>query len=65
MQSRVTRLPTDVLKTVYQRAQLHPIAIDNGVIAEQQKTADLYHRAGVIKTSLNVTPSFDTQFNPQ
>ena len=42
MQSKVTGLPPDVLKTVYQRAQLHPVAIDDGLIAEQQKTADLY-----------------------
>ncbi|MBB5444975.1 MULTISPECIES: ABC transporter substrate-binding protein [unclassified Paraburkholderia] len=62
MQSKVTGLPPDVLKTVYQRAQLHPVAIDDGLIAEQQKTADLYHRADVIKTRLDVTPSFDRQF---
>jgi sulfonate transport system substrate-binding protein len=62
MQSRVTGLPPDVLKTVYQRAQLHPIAIDDHVVAEQQKTADLYHRADVIKTRLDVAPSFDRQF---
>lgn len=62
MQSQVTGLPADVLKTVYQRAQLHPVAIDDNVIAEQQKTADLYHRADVIKAQLNVTPSFDRQF---
>jgi sulfonate transport system substrate-binding protein len=51
-----------VLKVVYQRAQLKPIAIDSAVIAEQQRTADLYVRAGVIRTTLDVTPSFDTQF---
>ncbi|WP_211193470.1 ABC transporter substrate-binding protein [Paraburkholderia sp. UYCP14C] len=62
MQSKVTGLPPDVLKTVYQRAQLHPVAIDDGLVAEQQKTADLYHRADVIKTRLDVTPSFDRQF---
>ncbi|APA89418.1 ABC transporter substrate-binding protein (plasmid) [Paraburkholderia sprentiae WSM5005] len=62
MQSKVTGLPPDVLKTVYQRAQLRPVAIDDGLIAEQQKTADLYHRADVIKTRLDVTPSFDRQF---
>ena len=62
IQSRVTHLPADVLKVVYQRAQLKPITIDSGVIAEQQRTADLYVRAGVIKTTLDVTPSFDTQF---
>ncbi|WP_223959922.1 ABC transporter substrate-binding protein [Paraburkholderia sabiae] len=62
MQSKVTGLPPDVLKTVYQRAQLHPVVIDDGLIAEQQKTADLYHRADVIKTRLDVTKSFDRQF---
>ncbi|MFT4063977.1 ABC transporter substrate-binding protein [Paraburkholderia sp.] len=62
MQSKVTGLPPEVLKTVYQRAQLHPVAIDNSLIAEQQKTADLYHRADVIKTRLDVTQSFDRQF---
>ncbi|MCC8391501.1 ABC transporter substrate-binding protein [Paraburkholderia sp. MMS20-SJTR3] len=62
MQSKVTGLPPEVLKTVYQRAQLHPVAIDDGLIAEQQKTADLYHRADVIKARLDVTPSFDRQF---
>jgi sulfonate transport system substrate-binding protein len=58
----VTGLPPEVLKTVYQRAQLHPVAIDDGLIAEQQKTANLYERAEVIKTHLDVTPSFDRQF---
>ncbi|QCP54224.1 hypothetical protein FAZ95_35210 [Trinickia violacea] len=62
MQSKVTGLPPDVLKTMYQRAQLHPVSIDGGLIAEQQKTADLYHRADVIKTRLDVEPSFDKQF---
>ncbi|MFT4437456.1 ABC transporter substrate-binding protein [Caballeronia sp. 15715] len=62
IQSRVTHLPADVLKVVYQRAQLKPITIDSKVIAEQQRTADLYVRAGVIKTTLDVTPSFDAQF---
>jgi sulfonate transport system substrate-binding protein len=62
MQSKVTGLPPDVLKTVYQRAQLHPVPIDDGLIAEQQKTANLYERADVIKTHLDVGPSFDRQF---
>jgi sulfonate transport system substrate-binding protein len=62
MQSKVTGLPPAILKTVYQRAQLHPVAIDDAVVAEQQKTADVYHRASVIKTRLDVAPSFDRQF---
>lgn len=52
-----------MLKTVYERAQLHPVPIDDGLIAEQQRTADLYHRADVIRTRLDVTPSFDRQFS--
>ncbi|WP_144149208.1 ABC transporter substrate-binding protein [Paraburkholderia sp. BCC1884] len=62
IQSRVTGLPPDVLKIVYQRAQIHPVAIDDNLIAEQQKTADLYHRVDVIKTRLDIAPSFDRQF---
>lgn len=62
MQSKVTGLPPEVLKIVYQRAQLHPVAIDDNLIAEQQRTADLYHRADVIKTRLDVSQSFDRQF---
>lgn len=62
MQSKVTGLPPDVLKIVYQRAQLHPVAIDDNLIAEQQRTADLYRRAEVIKTRLDVSQSFDRQF---
>jgi sulfonate transport system substrate-binding protein len=62
IQSRVTGLPADVLKIVYQRAQLHPVPIDDQLIAEQQRTADLYQRADVIKTRLDVTPSLVKQF---
>lgn len=62
IQSRVTGLPADVLKTVYQRAQLQPVAIDSSLIAEQQRTADLYHRADVIKTRIDVAPGFNQQF---
>jgi sulfonate transport system substrate-binding protein len=62
IQSRVTGLPPEVLKIVYQRAQLHPVAIDDSLIAEHQRTADLYQRADVIKTRLDVSQSFDRQF---
>lgn len=63
IQSKVTGLPADVLTTVYQRGQWHPVPIDDAVIAEQQRTADLYQRAEVIRTRLDVTPSFDKQFS--
>jgi sulfonate transport system substrate-binding protein len=60
MQSRVTGLPTDVLKVVYQRGQWQPVAIDAAVIAAQQRTADIYTRAGVIPAHLDIAPAFDT-----
>jgi sulfonate transport system substrate-binding protein len=62
MQSRVTGLPPDVLKTVHQRGQVHPVAIDDSVIAAQQRTADTYEAANVIPTHLNVRASFDRSF---
>ncbi|WP_027800522.1 ABC transporter substrate-binding protein [Paraburkholderia dilworthii] len=62
MQSRVTGLPTDVLKTVYQRGQVHPVAIDDSVVAAQQRTADTYEAASVIGAHLDVRASFDRSF---
>ncbi|RAS19472.1 ABC transporter substrate-binding protein [Paraburkholderia bryophila] len=62
MQSRVTGLPTDVLKTVYQRGQVHPVAIDDSVVAAQQRTADTYEAANVIRAHLDVRASFDRSF---
>ncbi|MBT2792299.1 ABC transporter substrate-binding protein [Paraburkholderia strydomiana] len=62
MQSRVTGLPTDVLKTVYQRGQVHPVAIDDSVVAAQQRTADTYEAASVIRAHLDVRASFDRSF---
>ena len=62
MQSRVTGLPPDVLKTVYQRGQVHPVAIDDSVIAAQQRTADTYEAASVIPAHLDVRGSFDRSF---
>lgn len=62
MQSRVTGLPTDVLKTVYQRGQVHPVAIDDSVVAAQQRTADTYEAANVIRAHVDVRASFDRSF---
>ncbi|AXF14709.1 ABC transporter substrate-binding protein [Paraburkholderia caledonica] len=62
MQSRVTGLPTDVLKTVYQRGQVHPVAIDDSVVTAQQRTADTYEAASVIRAHLDVRASFDRSF---
>ena len=62
MQSRVTGLPVDVLKIVYQRGQLHPVTIDDSVVSAQQRTADTYEAANVIRAHLDVRTSFDRSF---
>ncbi|MFL9933263.1 ABC transporter substrate-binding protein [Paraburkholderia sp. RL18-103-BIB-C] len=62
MQSRVTGLPVDVLKTVYQRGQVHPVTIDDSVVSAQQRTADTYEAANVIRAHLDVRTSFDRSF---
>lgn len=40
-----------------------PVAIDAGVIADQQKTADLWTESGVVARKLDVRTFFDTSFN--
>jgi sulfonate transport system substrate-binding protein len=62
MQSKVTGLPTDVLKTVYPRGQVHPVAIDDSVVAAQQRTADTCGAANVLPAHLDVRASFDRSF---
>jgi sulfonate transport system substrate-binding protein len=59
MQSRVTGLPADVLMTVYQRGQVHPVALDDSVVAAQRRPANTYEAANVIRAHLDVRPGFD------
>jgi hypothetical protein len=40
-----------------------PVAIDAGVIADQQRTADRYTRAGIIRAQLEAGRLFDASFN--
>jgi sulfonate transport system substrate-binding protein len=40
-----------------------PVAIDDTVISDQQKTADLWTESGVVARKLDVRPFFDTAFN--
>lgn len=63
MQSRLTGLPVDVLKQMYEATRPRGIPIDDRVIAGQQQIADTYLAAGVIKQPINVRPSFDTRFS--
>jgi sulfonate transport system substrate-binding protein len=56
-------LPAAAAKLWFERAQIRPVAIDDGVIAGQQHVVDLYAKAGVIKTSFPVEAAFDRSFN--
>jgi sulfonate transport system substrate-binding protein len=38
------------------------VAIDDSVVAAQQRTADTYEAANVIRPHLDVRPSFDRSF---
>jgi sulfonate transport system substrate-binding protein len=40
-----------------------PVAIDDTVISDQQKTADLWTESGVVARKLDVRPFFDSAFN--
>ena len=56
VQPRVARLVFDTDAPV-------PVPIDEGVIADQQKTADRYFAANIIHTRLDATRIFDASFN--
>jgi sulfonate transport system substrate-binding protein len=45
------------------RAKIHVTPIDDGVVADEQKTIDLYFRAGLIKQQLNAADIVDRSFS--
>jgi sulfonate transport system substrate-binding protein len=45
------------------RAKIHVAPIDDGVVADEQKTIDLYFRAGLIKQKLNAADIVDRSFS--
>jgi sulfonate transport system substrate-binding protein len=52
-----------VAGAVFDTEQPRPIPIDALVIADEQRTADLYFAAGVIRARLDTTRAFDATFN--
>jgi sulfonate transport system substrate-binding protein len=52
-----------VAGAVFDTEQPKPIPIDALVIADEQRTADLYFTAGVIRARLDTTHAFDATFN--
>lgn len=59
---RETGIPLDVWRAIGARTVRRGVAIDDALIADQQKTADRYHRAGLIPAPIDVHQGFDTSF---
>jgi sulfonate transport system substrate-binding protein len=45
------------------RAKIHIVPIDDGVVADEQKTIDLYFRSGLIKQNLKAADIVDRSFS--
>ncbi len=45
------------------RAKIRVAPIDDGVVADEQKTIDLYFRAGLVKQKLNAADIVDRSFS--
>ncbi|MDD0812465.1 ABC transporter substrate-binding protein [Curvibacter sp. RS43] len=61
--ARIIGIPVEAAKLQFERRQTRWQAIDAEVIAEQQRTADFYLDAGLIKQRLDVRATFDTGFS--
>lgn len=55
--------PFEIARDSHVRAPTVVVPIDSAVIADQQRTADLYSDAGVIAKRFDVARFFDTSFN--
>ncbi|TNC09878.1 ABC transporter substrate-binding protein [Methylobacterium terricola] len=60
--SALIGLPEAVPLAWFRRADIRPAPIDDAVIADEQRVADLYHRAGLIPRRLDAAGVFDTSF---
>ena len=58
-----TGVAIDVWRAIAERSRRLPAPIDETVIADQQKTADRYFRAGIIDKKIDVRPGFDSSFD--
>ncbi|MFT3968073.1 MAG: ABC transporter substrate-binding protein [Sphingobium sp.] len=59
---RETRIEEEILLSIARRTHRYPVPITDALIAEQQKTADRYHRAGLLATAIDVRRGFDASF---
>jgi sulfonate transport system substrate-binding protein len=61
--SKLMGMPEAVPLAWFTRADIRPVPIDATVIADEQKTADLYHRNGLIPKRIDAPAVFDASFN--
>ena len=61
--ARIIGIPADAAQLQFERRATRWQDIDAQVIADQQRTADFYLAAGLIKQRLDVRATFDTRFN--
>lgn len=62
--AKIIGIPQAAAKLQFERRVMQWQNIDAQVIAEQQRTADFYIKAGLIKQRLQVQISFETAFKP-
>ncbi|KVO26457.1 sulfonate ABC transporter substrate-binding protein [Burkholderia ubonensis] len=60
--ARIIGIPQPAAKLQFERRRTHWQPIDAAVIAEQQRTADFYLKAGLLRQPLDVRPTFDRGF---
>ena len=60
--ARIVGIPAEAARLQFERRQTRWQAIDAKVIADQQRTADFYLEAGLIKQRLGVRATFDAGF---
>jgi len=60
--ARIIGIPADAARLQFERRQTRWQAIDAAVVAEQQRTADFYFDAGLIRQRLDTKSTFDTSF---
>ena len=60
---KLMNIPPAVPLNWLSRAKIQIAPIDDGVVADEQKTIDLYFRAGLIKQKLNAADIVDRSFS--
>lgn len=61
---RETGLPAAIWRETARRSKRPPAPVTAALIADQQKTADRYFRAGLLAKKIDIASGFDTSFHP-